>query len=268
MSHAAGKGESPFLREFNFAEGHFRLTESEKKEKNNKKNVRVGWVHPTAWKDGGNPKNWLLFPRTVAVVCITLPFYYWWIALMATKFLLWFWGTPTMAYKRLLLDLQALEKHSFLYLLSSLKLPGEGTTGSPRGSYGSRSGRHESTGQRKPQIINTCWALTDIYTSQREVVGPNSETFGTFQAVCKMSPSLSPASHPPKLRSYVIGVTPTQLQRETMLFLIQAESRTAELLGWVILGVLPAGEMCCVQGLGASGSPEEVAPPLCQVRAS
>lgn len=74
-------------------------------------------------------------------------------------------------------------------------------------------------------------------------MGPNSETFGTFQAVCKMSPSLSPASHPPKLQSYVIGVTPTRLQRETVLFFTQAVSRTAELLGWVILGVLSTGEI-------------------------
>lgn len=43
MSHALGKGESPFLREFSFAEGQFRLTESEKKEKRKKKNVR-GWM--------------------------------------------------------------------------------------------------------------------------------------------------------------------------------------------------------------------------------
>lgn len=43
---------------------------------------------------------------------------------MVTKFLLLFWDTSTMAYKRLLLDLQVLEKHSFLYLLAAWSCQG------------------------------------------------------------------------------------------------------------------------------------------------
>lgn len=79
------------------------------------------------------------------------------------------------------------------------------------GGCGLLSGRYEWTGQRKPRIINTYWALTNIYKSQKETVELISETFRTFQAVCKMSPSVPPTPHPLKLQSYVIRVTPNRL---------------------------------------------------------
>lgn len=214
ISHVPGKGESPFLKEADYAEGHFRFTRSEEK-------WEVTWVHPTRWADWENPESWLLFPRILAVFCITQSFYCYWIAAIVTKFLLLFWDTSTRADKRLLLDLTMLQKYSFHYLLSSLKLPVEGTMRRLWSSCGSSlSGRHESTGQCKPQIINTRWALANIYKSQRETAGSISETFGTFQAVCKMSPSHSPAPHPPKLQSHVIRVTPNRLWRKTILFFI------------------------------------------------
>lgn len=213
MSHVPGKGECPFLKEADYAEGHFRLTKSEKK-------WEVAWVHPTRWADRENPETWLLFPRILAVFCITQSFYCYWIAVIVTKFLLLFWDTSTTADKRLLLDLQVFENTHFIICWAAWscqwRAPWEdwGSCGS------SLSGRRESTGQCKPQIINTCWALSNIYKSQREAAGSISETFRTFQAVCKMSPSLSPAPHPPKLQSHVIRVTPNRLQRKTILFFI------------------------------------------------
>lgn len=112
------------------------------------------------------------------------------------------------------------QKYKFHYRLSSLKLPVEGTTGRLWGSCGSVSGRHELTGQCKLRIINTCWALPNIYKNQRETAGSISESFRTFQAICKMSPSLPAAHHPPKLQSHVIRVTLNQLRWKTILFFI------------------------------------------------
>lgn len=62
MSHALGKGESPFLREFSFAEGQFRLTESEKKEKRKKKCEGLDEYIPLPGKTGEIPRSGCSFP--------------------------------------------------------------------------------------------------------------------------------------------------------------------------------------------------------------
>jgi len=61
-----GKGESPFLKEVDYVEGHFRLTKSKKKVRS-----RVS----TSYKVGKNPKPELFSPRIVAVFCIIQSFY-------------------------------------------------------------------------------------------------------------------------------------------------------------------------------------------------
>lgn len=128
-------------------------------------------------------------------------------------------------------------------MLSSLSLPGQGTTGGLRGDEVACLEGMSQLGSGDLHIINTCWALTNIYKGQREAAGSISETSGTLKAVHKMSPCLSPSFHPPKLQSHVIRVTLTQLQRKPILFFIEAESHSTRLLGWMFLGVLPAREM-------------------------
>lgn len=138
---------------------------------------------------------------------------------LVTFFLL-VWDTSTLADKNTLITLTSFQKSSFHYLLSSFKLPVEDTTGRLWGGCGSLSGRYEWTGQCKPRIINTYWALTNIYKSQKETVESISETSRTFQAVCKMSPSVPPTPHPLKLQSYVIRVAPNRLRQKTILSFI------------------------------------------------